>query len=75
MLRRLCMLRQTRQVRGSGLQKYKYKSKSLNQSKEERENLRTDGSGVDRLMHVGLKNNWVGILKHTGIIVVKNRHK
>lgn len=38
----------------AGLQKHNQKSKSQNQSREETENLRIDGSGVDRLRCVGL---------------------
>lgn len=75
MLERLGVFRWRRQVHGSGLQKHNQKSKSQNQSREETENLGIDGSGVDTLRCVGLKNSWVMILKHTGIIVVKNRQK
>lgn len=49
------------------IQVYRNKNKEgkdLNQSKEKRGNLRIDGWVVGNLTCVGLKNNWVTILKH-----------
>lgn len=40
-----------------------------------RDSLRIDVWVVDNLTYVGLKNNWVMILNHTGITLTKNKCK